>query len=377
MGEGPLASVVIDNYNYGHYLGQAIDSALAQTYPRTEVVVVDDGSTDDSRAVIASYGGRVRAVLKANGGQASAFNAGLAACRGEVVVFLDADDYLLPAALERAVPLLADPAVAKVHWPLWVIDSQGHRTGGVYPAGKLAKGDLRAEVIRTGPTSSVNASTSGNAWPRRFLEAVAPVQECGDKHGADAYLFTLAPIFGLIRCIPEPLGCYRIHRDAFSRHTAEANLRRDLRRFDHHCRVVCEYLRKTGVEADPRPWKGPGTAYAWMRDMLAALEELAGLIPPGETLILVDEGTLGGTAVPGRRVLPFLEKDGQYWGAPPDDDTAVRELERLREPGARFMAFVWSTFWWLQCYPGLAGHLRAHFRCVLDNERLLVFELRP
>src|ERR1700757_584817 len=68
------ATVVINNYNYGQFLGTAIESALGQTYANTEVVVVDDGSTDDSREIIASYGDRVRAVLKSNGGQASAFN---------------------------------------------------------------------------------------------------------------------------------------------------------------------------------------------------------------------------------------------------------------------------------------------------------------
>src|SRR5688500_10169891 len=117
----PLASVIINNYNYGRYLGAAIDSALAQTYPHTEVVVVDDGSTDDSRQVIAGYGERVVPVLKENGGQASAFNAGFAASRGDVVLFLDADDLLLPGAVAAAVAHLADPEVVKVHWPLRVI----------------------------------------------------------------------------------------------------------------------------------------------------------------------------------------------------------------------------------------------------------------
>src|SRR4051812_16040279 len=99
MERAPWASIIINNYNYGHFLRDAIDSALAQTYPCTEVIVVDDGSTDDSREVIAGYGQRVTAVFKENGGQASAFNAGFAASRGEVVVFLDADDTLLPNAM--------------------------------------------------------------------------------------------------------------------------------------------------------------------------------------------------------------------------------------------------------------------------------------
>ena len=71
-------TVLINNHNYARYLREATDSALEQTYPRTEVVVVDDGSTDESTEVIRSYGDRIVPVFKSNGGQASAFNAGFA-----------------------------------------------------------------------------------------------------------------------------------------------------------------------------------------------------------------------------------------------------------------------------------------------------------
>jgi glycosyltransferase involved in cell wall biosynthesis len=69
----PLVSVIINNYNYGRFLGEAIDSVLNQTYQRTETIVVDDGSTDNSREIIAGYGDRIIPVLKANGGQNSGF----------------------------------------------------------------------------------------------------------------------------------------------------------------------------------------------------------------------------------------------------------------------------------------------------------------
>ena len=89
-----LVSIVINNYNYARYLGDAIDSALAQTWHPLEVIVVDDGSTDDSWSVIQRYGERVRAMRQPNGGQGAAYNAGFAASRGEWVLFLDADDLL-------------------------------------------------------------------------------------------------------------------------------------------------------------------------------------------------------------------------------------------------------------------------------------------
>jgi len=98
-------------------------------------------------------------------------------------------------------------------------------------------------------------------------------------------------------------------------------------------------------------------------------------IPPGRAFILVDQGKLTYEPTAGRSAIPFLEKDGHYWGPPPDDSTAILELERLRETGAIYMVFVWPAFWWLDYYVELNCYLQVNFRCVLQNERLVVFDL--
>ena len=108
------ASIIISSYNYGCFLRQAIDSALGQNYAPLEVIVVDDGSADDSPAIVAAYGSRIIPVLKSNGGQASAFNAGFAASQGDVVFFLDSDDVLLPTAVAAVMPLFQEADVVKV-----------------------------------------------------------------------------------------------------------------------------------------------------------------------------------------------------------------------------------------------------------------------
>ena len=102
------------------------------------------------------------------------------------------------------------------------------------------------------------------------------------------------------------------------------------------------------------------------------------MIPPGETFILVNDDQWGNEAraFPGHRVLPFTEREGGYWGPPADDPTAVSELDRLIDAGATHIVFTWSSFWWLNQYPGLNRDLRKRFRCLAENELLIAFDLR-
>lgn len=99
----PFVSIIINNYNYDRFLAETIDSALAQTYSNVEVIVVDDGSTDQSRNIISSYGSRIIPVLKTNGGQSSSLNEGFKASKGEIISFLDSDDLFHPEKIEKMV----------------------------------------------------------------------------------------------------------------------------------------------------------------------------------------------------------------------------------------------------------------------------------
>ncbi|HEV2550460.1 MAG TPA: glycosyltransferase family 2 protein [Stellaceae bacterium] len=101
--DAPLVSIIVINHNYARFLRDAIESALAQTYENVEIIVVDDGSTDDSRDVLRDYSQQVRLLFRPRGGHVSAVNAGYAACRGAIVFFLDADDALAESALDAVV----------------------------------------------------------------------------------------------------------------------------------------------------------------------------------------------------------------------------------------------------------------------------------
>ena len=104
--ETPLVSVVIPCWNQARFLGEAIQSVLRQTYGNTEIIVVDDGSSDETSIVARSFPG-VRCIGQKNGGLASARNTGLSASRGDYVIFLDADDRLLPIAIQAGLNCLA------------------------------------------------------------------------------------------------------------------------------------------------------------------------------------------------------------------------------------------------------------------------------
>lgn len=365
------ASVIINNHNYGRFLREAIDSALHQTYSKTEVVVVDDGSTDHSREVIEAYAGQVKVVLKEHGGQGSAFNAGLATSQGEVILFLDSDDLLFPSAVERSVVFFSDPEVVKVHWRLRVIDEHGRETGQFRPGGNLPEGDLREAAFRLGPTNHLSAPTSGNAWSRSFLEAISPVPEMFWQ-GADTYLFELAPFYGILRRIPEPQSLYRKHGSNFhTKMTMEYKLQRQIRFYEACVGKLCQEFQRSGKSFDVETWK----QHSWWHRHQRAVEEIAALPKADRPVILVDEASWEPGPVGGRERLPFMEKDGQYYGPPPDDEIAIQEIERLRQAGASHIIFAWPAFWWLDHYPGFHSYLRFRFLLVLENERLVVFEL--
>lgn len=217
----PVVSIVVNNFNYGRFLSAAIESALNQTYERCEVIVVDDGSTDHSREVIAGFGDRVQPILKENAGQASALNAGFARSIGRIVIFLDADDLLLPETAQRVVDAFAtDADLVKVQYRLEMIDACGTPLGRLIPGRQtpMASGDLRHAVLRY-PDDLAWAAMSGNAFSAAVLKRVMPIPvERFPTVGADVYLLNVTPLFGRIMSIESVGAHYRVHgRNAYHR----------------------------------------------------------------------------------------------------------------------------------------------------------------
>jgi glycosyltransferase involved in cell wall biosynthesis len=198
-----LVSILINNYNYGRFLTDAIDSALNQTHRNVEVVVVDDGSTDESREIIASYGNRIIPVLKENGGQASAFNAGFTASRGEIICLLDSDDSFDTCKVERVVPHCQPGAM--LYHTLRLEPGAGVFTPKVGPPNYYRY----AQHYRFVPY--VGSPTSGLVIGRDLALRLFPLPTQYVRSSADDFIVRGAALIGELIEIPDVLGNYRIH----------------------------------------------------------------------------------------------------------------------------------------------------------------------
>jgi PST family polysaccharide transporter len=217
----PLVSIVINNYNYGRFVRRAIESAFSQTYPNVEVIVVDDGSRDESRDIIKEFADRAILVLKENGGQASAFNAGIAQARGKFTLLLDSDDYLFPDALQACVEAFPR-GYSRVYFRLHVVDENGESISSDAPATRfeLVDGDA-LDRAKDADSVFLGPPTSGNFFDTAILRSILPVPEIEFRICADAFVLLKSCLKGPIKGLDRELGAYRIHgSNAFSQATS-------------------------------------------------------------------------------------------------------------------------------------------------------------
>jgi glycosyltransferase involved in cell wall biosynthesis len=235
----PLVTIIIDSYNYGQYIEGALDSVLLQDFPidRFEVLVIDDGSTDDTGDRVRKYGARVQYVYKPNGGQASAFNLGFARAKGEIIALLDADDYWLPGKLERIVTEFEkNPSAGMVYHRLLELNtSTGTCVDGSFAAISGNISDDRRKLL-----SYILYPTSALAFRRSSVAPLLPIPEAltiqADAHLAGLVIF-LAPIIA----INDSLAVYRIHgTNLFHASSGVADLQRTRRRVETRKALVEE-----------------------------------------------------------------------------------------------------------------------------------------
>jgi glycosyltransferase involved in cell wall biosynthesis len=229
----PLVSVIIPAHNAAEHLVETVSSALDQTYESVEVIVVNDGSTDDTGAIAAQLGSRIRYVEQANAGPAAARNAALRVARGELIALLDADDRWRPNRLERCVEILEQrPEIGMVTTDANLIE------GGV-PTEKRSYGDRRRFPFPAHEDEQINEIARRNFLFVGVVFRRELVDRCGDfderTWGAEDYeLWTRFLLSGSRAAfINEPLGWYRL---------SEGSLSSGARQWEEHLYVLEKHL---------------------------------------------------------------------------------------------------------------------------------------
>ncbi len=249
--ETPSLSVVIANYNYEKFVGAAIESVLSQDED-IQIIVVDDASTDNSVDVIKQYSDRVETILlKENRGQGGGLNVGFEAATGTLVMFLDADDFLIPGGAKTILSNY-QPDVAIYHYRMHYGDEEGG-TYGVYPPmdRPLAAGNISERLRTTGHYDGT--VTSGLVFSRAAVSNVMPMDEETYRYGADGYLCSTAPLYGENLSISTPMSAYRLHtrqHSQFSKVYAERARWRLKHTMDRH-NSTREHAERLGLAVNP------------------------------------------------------------------------------------------------------------------------------
>lgn len=198
-------SVIIPVYNGAATIGRALASVFAQTFTYYEVMVINDGSTDDTAAVLSRYGDRIRVITQPNRGLSAARNAGVRASHGEYVAFLDDDDQWMPEKLARCVPVLdADPGCALAYTLALKVNAQGKLMGS------QSQTEGQPDGVES-PTMKEMLTRPWNVVPSQFVVRRDVFERCGGFHERfvtsceDLYFLLTAREYGHFRCVPEPL----------------------------------------------------------------------------------------------------------------------------------------------------------------------------
>jgi len=211
---GPAVTVLVDTYNHERFIEEALVSVLEQDFPASEmeILVVDDGSTDRTPEIVRKFGPRVRLLRKSNGGQASAFNAGISEASSEIVAFLDGDDWWASGKLTRVVDAMSqDAAVGIVGHGIVMVHRDGSEQSEVLREGFRFQASTM-EGARLLRRRGAFLGTSRMTIRTELLRRIGPVPEAIEVQ-ADEYFFTLAAVFGWAQILPEALTYYRLHED--------------------------------------------------------------------------------------------------------------------------------------------------------------------
>lgn len=209
----PLVSVIIPTYNYGHFIPFALESLLLQTYPREcmEIIVVDDGSTDDTCEVVKKYDEKIRYIYQENKGVAGAINTGIANAKGEIITFLDSDDIWHSSRIEKVAGEFINKSDAGIVYHLIeLIDSDNATVYKNFCRAFGFKEGMKGWITEGILASEIFSGGSSFAYRKSILDTIYPVPD-DVKRLVDYYIAVLSSCYAPAVFIPEVLGKYRLH----------------------------------------------------------------------------------------------------------------------------------------------------------------------
>jgi glycosyltransferase involved in cell wall biosynthesis len=414
-------------FNGEDYVRAAIVALLGQTFTDFELIVSDNGSGDATEGICRELARQDRRVTYTrspkNRGASWNYSRVFELATGEYFKWAAHDDVCRPEFLRRCVEVLdREPEVVLCFTQTLTIDRN-------------------SDVIKQwGHEPDLGTAPAPHARYRQFLEpfethlvwglirrdVLARTALLGPYPSHDMPLLAELALHGEFRQVPEALFCHREHagrsvRAHDFRDPHEAIVWYDPGRASHiaypHWRLLAEYARGARrapldrrermacyrellgwtrrrrsslgadlvVAAGSAPGAGASIRRAaewldqrrWQQRVRRAVDEIDAVARADSPIVLIDDAALAISEVAGRRALPFLEHDGRYDGPPPDDATAIRELERLRADGAATLVVAWPAFWYLEHYDGLRAHLDASARRVLESDLVVVYALDP
>lgn len=208
----PLVSVIIDTYNYGHFIEEAIESVLRQDFPPTEIeiIVVDDGSTDDTSHRVKKYENKIQYIYQDNKGQGGAFNTGFNLAKGQIICLLDSDDYYYPNKIrEVMIKFNEDQEIGVVHHKVHFVDRAGKKLRAAPFRPALADGWLKETILKYGYCPAIPAIAL--SYRKCYLDRILPIPEEDFRLSADSYLSTQVPLLSRLGVVRKYLSCYRLH----------------------------------------------------------------------------------------------------------------------------------------------------------------------
>jgi glycosyltransferase involved in cell wall biosynthesis len=394
----PQVTIAIPTYNRATLLGASLRSALAQKYHDFEILVLDNASTDNTEAVVKSFRDRrIRYIRSAtNIGLFRNWNRAIELNQSPYLVILQDDDELLPDFIWESVAALERNPTAAFSFTLAGgidLNSEPVALPGEYPRDGLIAGTDYLYAIVNGANWVIHASTV--LMRSAVLDEVGPFDTPHSNHSIDINLYYRMMSSYDVVLIPRLLGRVRLHAGQDTQRTfGSSKGTGPLATMAERSDAAAHLLKsERATDASFRQWLAgrlfhlsmrrsalthelvPELNLSWDERIEIARDEIVAIIDPGKTFILVDEGEWGAEMAPERQVIPFLERDGCYWGVPADDRIAIEELERLRGKGAAFVVFGWPAFWWLDYFSGLREHLQSRYSCVLSNSRFVVYDL--